>query len=502
MPTADGRSSPAFSSDSVASRGYTAAALSIEMLQLTRTMQVTPSERARIECALCKIQDAMRRVEPMVCVDTCGSFASGVCLFFDGVDCVCACSAGTCEEVSSVVSELAKERLAASDGDAEAFEWYLPEHVDEPRKRLHLYRDGIAVSLLLTGPRTAGRILAAVDTVRAWMEESPDVAVPVVVCIKLMLHSRLGKRVLSGYELMAVARAARRQSHALDAGACLKYALRLLQEGFAGAEEIDVDGVRIRPRGCCPRILSALCAEACAALATETPKLSTILNRRELEARRLEAVAARQPRISTGPAGQHGGDWYLCFLTKKEAESKSSLCMLVDGRSGTPTRERRHRRQSGPSPQVASTSRTSQPQRRYQGVIKSFVEGTGFGFIRCPELTTLYGADAFLHRQQFEGFTVGDAVEFQVNLNRSGKPQARALRRLEPARAAAPPATAASAVQQAALQAVPVLQAQVASAPTIPTQPIRVVPVTHIPSVPGVLQGAQPVVLGNQYSSF
>jgi len=65
--------------------------------------------------------------------------------------------------------------------------------------------------------------------------------------------------------------------------------------------------------------------------------------------------------------------------------------------------------------------------RRYEGVIKSFSEKTGFGFIACEELTATFGNDVFLHSTMMGGFGVGQAVSFSVGLNKTGQPQAKDL---------------------------------------------------------------------------
>ncbi|CAJ1400900.1 unnamed protein product [Effrenium voratum] len=62
------------------------------------------------------------------------------------------------------------------------------------------------------------------------------------------------------------------------------------------------------------------------------------------------------------------------------------------------------------------------------GVIKSFEDAAGYGFIYSPEARKKYSRDVFLHRKQLKEFKVGDAVRFQVNENRDGHPQASKLR--------------------------------------------------------------------------
>merc|ERR1711957_742610 len=61
--------------------------------------------------------------------------------------------------------------------------------------------------------------------------------------------------------------------------------------------------------------------------------------------------------------------------------------------------------------------------RLFEGFIKSFNEGKGYGFIECADIKAEYGGDAFLHNAAFSGFAVGQAVTFGVYLNKDGKPQ-------------------------------------------------------------------------------
>jgi len=67
--------------------------------------------------------------------------------------------------------------------------------------------------------------------------------------------------------------------------------------------------------------------------------------------------------------------------------------------------------------------------RRYEGVIKLFVEEKGFGYIACEELRNKYPDDVFLHHLQKRHFVMGDHVSFNVFLNFKGRPQATELRR-------------------------------------------------------------------------
>merc|ERR1712228_817488 len=68
---------------------------------------------------------------------------------------------------------------------------------------------------------------------------------------------------------------------------------------------------------------------------------------------------------------------------------------------------------------------------RWNGTLKSFNEGSGFGFIDCGELKDMYGNDVFVHRLQVEGhFTpvTGMKLSFNVFLNKDGKPQAKDIK--------------------------------------------------------------------------
>mmetsp|Transcript_108343 Transcript_108343/g.170885 ORF Transcript_108343/g.170885 Transcript_108343/m.170885 type:complete len:574 (-) Transcript_108343:169-1890(-) len=64
---------------------------------------------------------------------------------------------------------------------------------------------------------------------------------------------------------------------------------------------------------------------------------------------------------------------------------------------------------------------------RSTGVIKSYAEKSGYGFISCPECTSQYGCDAFLMAADLGSFGVGDHVTFDLVINNKGKPQARNL---------------------------------------------------------------------------
>merc|ERR1719264_1216983 len=64
---------------------------------------------------------------------------------------------------------------------------------------------------------------------------------------------------------------------------------------------------------------------------------------------------------------------------------------------------------------------------KYQGQIRSFSEQKGFGFIDCQETLRAFKRDVFIHRFQMaeHGLKVGQDVTFEVELNKTGCPQAR-----------------------------------------------------------------------------
>lgn len=55
---------------------------------------------------------------------------------------------------------------------------------------------------------------------------------------------------------------------------------------------------------------------------------------------------------------------------------------------------------------------------RYNGVVKSFSEAKGYGFITSPEITEAFGQDLFIHRDQLKGFSPGTKVNFAILLNK------------------------------------------------------------------------------------
>lgn len=68
-----------------------------------------------------------------------------------------------------------------------------------------------------------------------------------------------------------------------------------------------------------------------------------------------------------------------------------------------------------------------------EGKVKSYNQQKGFGFIECDAVKQQYKRDVFLHKQQAEGLQAGDCVNFEVELNQQGNPQARNVVKIVPA---------------------------------------------------------------------
>mmetsp|Transcript_69746 Transcript_69746/g.199896 ORF Transcript_69746/g.199896 Transcript_69746/m.199896 type:complete len:212 (-) Transcript_69746:164-799(-) len=67
------------------------------------------------------------------------------------------------------------------------------------------------------------------------------------------------------------------------------------------------------------------------------------------------------------------------------------------------------------------------PLGNFSGVVKSYNEKNGYGFIDCAEVKQEHGSDVFLHSSDKGSFNVGDHVAFSCFVNTMGKPQAREL---------------------------------------------------------------------------
>jgi len=77
-----------------------------------------------------------------------------------------------------------------------------------------------------------------------------------------------------------------------------------------------------------------------------------------------------------------------------------------------------------------STKTEDAPPKTYLGVIKSFAQVKGYGFIKCQATFEVYKADVFLHKNDARllgKVSAGTPVRFAVQLNSNGQPQAREL---------------------------------------------------------------------------
>lgn len=68
-------------------------------------------------------------------------------------------------------------------------------------------------------------------------------------------------------------------------------------------------------------------------------------------------------------------------------------------------------------------------EQRYEGEVSAIRPPTpegrpGFGFAKCAAIKELYGDDVFLHSSQAENLQVGQFISFDIQINKSGRPQA------------------------------------------------------------------------------
>lgn len=89
-------------------------------------------------------------------------------------------------------------------------------------------------------------------------------------------------------------------------------------------------------------------------------------------------------------------------------------------------------------PDLVYGSARALTERRLRGVIKSFNEVSGYGFVSSPEIAASFGKDLFLSSHQLGGFGVGSEVSCAVLLNK-GKLQAFDLAPLSAPRSRIPP---------------------------------------------------------------
>jgi len=62
------------------------------------------------------------------------------------------------------------------------------------------------------------------------------------------------------------------------------------------------------------------------------------------------------------------------------------------------------------------------PKLEYKGIIKSFSEKSGYGFLGCPEVFEMHGRDAYLPGSKAKNTYVGQEVFFAIDLNNDGMP--------------------------------------------------------------------------------
>merc|ERR1719401_2278502 len=55
---------------------------------------------------------------------------------------------------------------------------------------------------------------------------------------------------------------------------------------------------------------------------------------------------------------------------------------------------------------------------RYNGVVKSYSDAKGYGFITSQEITDAFGQDLFAHKDQLKGVSAGAKVNFAILLNK------------------------------------------------------------------------------------
>merc|ERR1712151_1263311 len=80
-------------------------------------------------------------------------------------------------------------------------------------------------------------------------------------------------------------------------------------------------------------------------------------------------------------------------------------------------------------PRVSSEEQAGSSQEGgayHEGVIKSFSEKNGYGFISCEEVKSAMGCDVFFSGSTYEETIagVGDAVTFRVEFKQDGRPHA------------------------------------------------------------------------------
>jgi cold shock CspA family protein len=86
--------------------------------------------------------------------------------------------------------------------------------------------------------------------------------------------------------------------------------------------------------------------------------------------------------------------------------------------------------------QTTQTQGSLLGDKRYIGIVKSFNQGNGYGFLSSEEITRNFGQDIFAHQLEIDklngtensALIPGTPISFTVVANKRGQPQARELR--------------------------------------------------------------------------
>eukprot|EP00418_Pyrodinium_bahamense_P002337 CAMPEP_0179023420 /NCGR_PEP_ID=MMETSP0796-20121207/6920_1 /TAXON_ID=73915 /ORGANISM="Pyrodinium bahamense, Strain pbaha01" /LENGTH=848 /DNA_ID=CAMNT_0020719329 /DNA_START=15 /DNA_END=2557 /DNA_ORIENTATION=+ len=114
-------------------------------------------------------------------------------------------------------------------------------------------------------------------------------------------------------------------------------------------------------------------------------------------------------RDVVGPAaiGSHV-TFYVELNGEGEPEARNVVVESTESWDGSGGRQAQFR--GGP----AEMRKGKASKAYYLGFIKSFSARSGFGFIACSEARARFGSDVFLHRDELQGFAVGDIVHFRI----------------------------------------------------------------------------------------
>lgn len=121
------------------------------------------------------------------------------------------------------------------------------------------------------------------------------------------------------------------------------------------------------------------------------------------------------------PCGK-GAEWGGAPQGKSGGQASPAARLKVPHlSSGKPTLTKGKPRSEASSPDVKEVLGTM------GGIIKSFNEKSGYGFIQCEEVAAMGHKDVFLHHAQKNDFGVGDDVQFTAYVNAKGNVQAMDL---------------------------------------------------------------------------